>query len=383
MLRRARWLTLMQLVDAHRALNVNQLHEPHPTLLTHDSRDMQQCLGHRCPTRCAGHLVPPIGRGLMGLPMYKNSFQRRPTTSFLDALVSLSAGTVTTPYAFLGIPFGPPYEPSDLVVCAGAADAVRESSVRMEYHLLGQHYDFDLGRPLFPDGAATVTDCGDIVGDVRDPDGIWERAVSVVRELVERRCVPLVVGGLDAIPPMVVEAFVGVETVNVLHVDAHLDYRHEVAGVTRGYSSPIRRIRELPCVDTIVQVGMRSVGSARPQDVRDAIQAGNRIVTAWELREMGAAALVATLPTDRRWVVTIDCDGLDPTIAPAVGWPEPGGLSFPEIATLVRGLAQRQLIAGFVATEFQPAKDEQGATALTLVRLIMNVIGLQRLPAPP
>jgi agmatinase len=318
----------------------------------------------------------------MGLIMTENPFQSTPTTAFLGASVSQNAQDVTTPYAFLGIPFGPPYEPSDLYVCAAAADAVRDSSVRMEYHLLGEHYDFDLGGPLFPEGEPHVTDCGDIVGDVRDPDGIWDRAGSVVRDLVSKGCVPLVVGGLDAIPPIVVGAFEGVETVNVLHVDAHLDFRHEVGGVTRGYSSPIRRIRELPCVDKIVQVGMRSVGSARPQDVADATAAGNRIVTAWELREVGAAALVASLPTDRRWVVTIDCDGLDPTIAPAVGWPEPGGLSFPEIATLVRGLASRNLVAGLVMTEFQPAKDVQGVTALTIVRLMINVMGLQRMPAP-
>ena len=301
-------------------------------------------------------------------------------TSFLGSNVVSDTAEVATPYAFLGIPFGPPYEPADLYVCAGAPDAVRASTHRMEYGILSRHHDFDLAGPLFPDGTPNVTDCGDIAGDVRNPDGIWDMGVRAVRSLVTAGRVPIVVGGLDSIPPIVVEAFLGIETVNVLHVDAHLDFREELDGVTRGYSSPIRRIRELDCVDRIVQVGMRSVGSARPEDVSDAVAAGNQIVTAWELRERGAKDMLDALPLDRRWVITIDCDGLDPTIAPGVGWPEPGGLTFPEIATLVRGLASNNRVAGFVVTEYQPSRDPAGVTAQTIVRLLVNLIGIQRMP---
>jgi agmatinase len=306
---------------------------------------------------------------------------RSPVWSFLDTDVVSDPSLVRTPYAFLGIPFGPPYDPADLSSCAEAADAVRAVTHRMAYHTVVGHYDFDLDAPIFPDERPTVSDCGDVVGDVRDPDRIWEVAIDVVQRIVHGGAVPLVVGGLDAVPPMVVAAFAGTETVHVLHVDAHLDFRHEVDGVTRGYSSPIRRIRELPGVDRIVQVGMRSVGSARRSDVEDARAAGNRIITAWELHERGASEVLAELPTDRRWVVTIDCDGLDPTIAPGVGWPEPGGLTYPQIRTLVAGLARSQLVAACVATEFQPARDIAQTTALTIARLFMNIIGLQPDPA--
>jgi agmatinase len=303
---------------------------------------------------------------------------RAPERSFLDADVVLDPARLQTPYAFLGIPFGPPYVPEDLCVCADAADAVRAVTHRMAYRAISQHHDFDLAGPLFPGGQPSVTDCGDVVGDVRDPDRIWDTGVGVLTSIVHRGAVPLVVGGLDAIPPIVVTAFAATETVHVLHVDAHLDFRDEVGAVARGYSSPVRRIRELPCVDQIVQVGMRSVGSARPSDITDAKAAGNRIVTAWELHERGATAVLDELPTDRRWVVTIDCDGLDPSIAPGVGWPEPGGLTYPQIRTLVASLAQSGRIAACVVTEFQPARDIAQMTALTIARLFMNIIGLQR-----
>ena len=51
--------------------------------------------------------------------------------------------------------------------------------------------------------------------------------------------------------------------ITLVHVDAHLDWRHEVNGETEGYSSPIRRAAEMPWIDKIVQIGMRGIGSAR------------------------------------------------------------------------------------------------------------------------
>ena len=298
---------------------------------------------------------------------------RAPDEPFLQSEVELDPTRVGTGYAFLGIPFGPPYEPQDLVVCAGAADAVRASASVMTYREMSHHYNFDWSGDL---GDPNVTDCGDVIGDPGDPDGIWDRGLAVTRALAERDVTPLVLGGLDAIPPIVVGGFE--EPLHVLHVDSHLDFRQEVAGQARGYSSPIRRIREMPHVERIVQVGLRGMGSARPSDVEEAVAAGNELVTARDIHERGIAHVVDRLSDDRRWVITIDCDGLDPTIAPAVGWPEPGGLTYPQISALVRSLAERDRIAGLVVTEFQPDLDQAGITAMHIVRLLLLVLGIQR-----
>ncbi|HSL12521.1 MAG TPA: arginase family protein [Actinomycetota bacterium] len=305
---------------------------------------------------------------------------RAPDVPFLDAEVVLDTSVVTTPFAFLGIPYGPPYRPEDMTDAAGAADAVRTCVRRMEYASAAHHHDFDLDGPLFHDGHVTVTDCGNVVGDDTDPGAIWDRAIDVVRPLVERGVTPLVMGGLDAIPPIVAEPFAAAaEPLHVLHVDAHLDFRDEVGGERRGYSSPIRRIREMRHVGEIVQVGLRAVGSGRPSDVRDAIGSGNVLVKADEVHAFGVASVVDRLQRiGGRWMVTIDCDGLDPSIAPGVGWPEPGGLTFPQISTIVRALARRSSIAALVVTEYQPDRDIAGITALTVARLFLNTIGLQR-----
>lgn len=297
---------------------------------------------------------------------------RAPEHPFLESAVELDPTRVQTNFAFLGIPFGPPYEPRDLAVCAGAPDAVRVSALKMTYRELSHHYNFDFAGAL---DEPSITDCGDVIGDLDDPDGIWDRGLAVTRALAAGGVTPLVLGGLDAIPPIVVEGFD--EPLHVLHVDSHLDFRQEVDGQRRGYSSPIRRIRELSHVDRIVQVGLRGVGSARPSDVEEAVAAGNELITAREVHERGIEEVIGRLTDGRRWVITIDCDGLDPTIAPAVGWPEPGGLTYPQISELVRWLADRDLVAALVVTEFQPDLDVGGVTAMHIVRLLLLVLGLQ------
>lgn len=302
----------------------------------------------------------------------------KPKPSFLNVPMVTDPSDVTTPFAFVGIPYGPPYIADDMVACADAPDAVRQITHDMGFASNWSHMDFDTGHAIFENDVPTVTDVGDVEMDVRDPDAIWAAGVAKIRPLAKAGQVPLVVGGLDSIPPIVVEAFDGLGTYNILHIDAHLDFREERYGVTRGYSSPIRRIREYGCVNEVVQVGLRSMGSARVSDVEDARAAGNRLITTWDLQEMGAKALLDSLPTDNKWIITIDCDGLDPSVAPGVGWPEPGGLSYFDIAILVRGLARQGLVAAVVFTEFQPRKDVRGATAKVIARLFMNVMGLQR-----
>ena len=74
--------------------------------------------------------------------------------------------------------------------------------------------------------------------------------------------------------------------------------------------------------------------------------------------------------------VTVDCDGLDPAIMPAVIAPAPGGLGYWQAVDLLHGLAAKARIAGFDIVEFMPARDSQGLAALTAARIVCNVLGL-------
>lgn len=300
--------------------------------------------------------------------------------TFLGAENSTDPASVKTPYALLGIPYGPSYEAWELSAAAGGADMVRAAAVAHAYTRFLTHWNFDIGEPQFEDGKPNVTDLGNIVGNVRDPECIVNDAAAVLGPLVKAGVVPVVIGGMDSVPPMLVAPFEGQEDINVLQIDAHIDFRDEINGRRDGFSSPMRRLRDYACVRDLVQVGARSIGSARRQEVEAALKAGNRIVTAWDVYENGAKSIAESLDLSRRWVVSLDCDGMDPSVAPGVGAIEPGGLTFMQTGVLLNHLARNNRLAGIVFTEYQPARDVGDATAHVIARLILNILGLQRNP---
>ncbi len=257
-----------------------------------------------------------------------------------------------------------------------AADAVRRASVG--YAPILDHYDFDLGGPLVPQSAdARFADCGDVAlsGDLAADIVV---GTAAVREITAAGTTPLVVAGDHSAPPVVVRGLPDDRPLDILHVDAHLDFRDEVAGIRHGYSSPIRRLRDLPWVRTVVQVGLRDVGSAREEDVEAARAAGNVLVRAEEVHEGGAAGidrLAELFEPGGRVYITVDVDGLDPSCAPGTLWPAPGGLLFWQLARLVRGVAGRSELAGMDICEFVPVRDAQGHTALAAARLLMIAAG--------
>jgi agmatinase len=279
-------------------------------------------------------------------------------------------------FAYIGLPTGSPYDGEFPSPAAGGPEHVRAMSWEQECPSDAHHYDFDLGGPLMPSGShPDLVDYGDVAADPSDLDASKRLATKVVRSALERGALPFVIGGDHSITSIAVAAYEGFGALNVLHLDAHLDFRDEVRGVRDGYSSPIRRIREMPWVGAIVQVGLRGVGSARPEEVADARGAGNVLITADELHDRGVDAVLAHITPEAPWYVTIDVDGLDPSIAPGTGFPVPDGVTYREAAGLVRGVAGRGLLAGMDVTEIHPGIDLRGLTALTVLRLLVMAMG--------
>jgi agmatinase len=131
----------------------------------------------------------------------------------------------------------------------------------------------------------------------------------------------------------------------------------------------------MPHVAGMVQVGLRSVGSARLADIEAARHFGSRFVTAREVHAHGVEAALRHIPEGAHVVVTLDCDGLDPSIMPGVAARTPGGLSYTQAIDLIAGLGKRARIAGFDLVELYPPADIDNLSALTAARLLVNVIG--------
>lgn len=294
------------------------------------------------------------------------SFMGQPTETDLDRLEA--------DFAILGAPFGSPYHMAGVASDASAAPAaVRERSHRFG-RMLG-HHDFDFDGDLFGDRNVRVVDCGDVVSDPRDLDGNKRRVTDAVRRILARDAVPIVLGGDDSVPPLVLGAYEGKGPVTVLQFDAHLDFRDEVSGIRDGYSSPMRRASEMPWVDRIVHVGLRGLGSARSQDVADSRAAGNTLIPAKMVKEQGVGCVLDAFPQGGNVFITLDCDGFDPAVMPGTSCPMPGGLDYWEGADIITGVAGKCTVVGMDYAEHFPSLDVHGITSLTLARLIVTLIG--------
>lgn len=293
-------------------------------------------------------------------------------TTFINAPAHTDLDTLEADIAIIGIPHGVPYGMGGSH-SAAAPTAIRERSLRSGQFI--EHYDYDLGGPLLDGRDIRIVDCGDVPGDPLDIPGNGTRARDAVRRILERGALPVVLGGDDSIPIPVLRAYEDYGPLVLVQIDAHIDFRQEIDGVTKGYSSPMRRASEMDWVESIVQIGMRGVGSARPADVEDALAAGNTIVTAREVHDSGTVSVLNRIPEGASYFITLDCDGLDPSVMPAVGAPSPGGLTFHQTADILQGLARRGRIAGMDLVELVPDRDVNGISSLTASRLILNLIG--------
>ena len=280
---------------------------------------------------------------------------------------------LTADIAIIGIPHGTPYDNGESGPSSESPAAIRAASAR--YAAMRDNHDFDLGGPLLDNRPIRVVDCGDVPGDPADPAGNRKRATAAVQAVLNAGAIPIALGGDDSIPIPFFRAYRQHGPITLIQVDAHIDWRDDVRGIKEGYSSTMRRASEMDWIETIVQVGMRGVGSAGEPELQDALAAGAQLFTARQLHTGGIGQVLEQIPAGSRCLITLDFDGLDPTIMPAVNAPAPGGIGYWQLIDLIHGIAQKTDLIGVDLVEMAPEKDIGNLSALTAVRILFNIIG--------
>jgi agmatinase len=300
-----------------------------------------------------------------------------PQQTFLDFPYQPDLDSLDADIVILGIPFGMPYEPGALPNDQSRApDAIRQASSPADIAYTRNHYDWDLGGPLLDGRDIRIVDCGNVSADPADPSVHYRLAEQAARKIFASNATLITLGGDHGVPIPVMRALEVFDSkITLVHVDAHLDWRHEINGETEGYSSPIRRAAEMPWINSIVQIGMRGIGSARTQEVQDAIDYGAVIIDAYEMHAIGMADVLQRIPDGGPYYLTIDADGIDPTIMPAVMAQTPGGLNWLQIRQLVQGLVNKGRVLGMDLVEIAPSFDVGKTTLIHAERLLCNFIG--------
>ena len=295
-------------------------------------------------------------------------------TSMLYSKVHTDLDTLDADIAFLGIPYGSAYTIDEVSNDqTRAPTAVRQATDRAVRNL--DRYDFDVGGPIYDGRDIKVVDCGDVVGDPRDPQVHQRNAEQAVRKILAKGALPLIIGGDHAIPIPVLRAYDNQGPITLIQVDAHIDWRDQINGVRDGLSSPIRRASEMPHVKDIFQIGIRAQGTARPEEYEAAVAYGANIITAYELHDIGMDAVLARIPDGGRYYLTIDADGIDPSVMPAVAGPALAGVTYLQARKLIHGLVRKGRVVGMDIVEITPSKDVNQITAIAAARFFVNMIG--------
>lgn len=307
---------------------------------------------------------------------------RSPATPFLGWPVVTDPAAWAADVAVLGVTHSEPYpgepQPNDQT---RAPEMIRRYS--SQFADPPDHWDFDLGSEFARVAPPRCVDCGNVTWDAGSFEAYAARVTGLARTLFAAGTQLIVLGGDHGVTIPILDALAVLgRPVHVLHVDAHLDWRAEVRGVTRGYSSPLYWASRKPYVSGMTQLGLRGTGSARRSEVEAARAYGSQLFTAAELHRDGFAAALATIPDGAAVYLTIDADGIDPTEAPGVMAPVPGGLRFADLAPFLRTVAARHRIVGLDVVEVAPSFDApNGITGITVGRLIVNLIGASWGPA--
>ena len=295
--------------------------------------------------------------------------------TFLEFPLHLDLDTFDANIAILGVPFGMPYSAAEPANDQSRApDALRAAS-HQAYQVRERH-DWDLGGTLLDGRDIDIVDCGNVTADPADHREHYRRAESVARKVFGSGATLITIGGDHGVSIPVMRALDGVaEDITLVHVDAHMDWRDESNGEREGFRSPIRRASEMTSIGTIVQVGIRGFGSLHTDEINEARAYGSNIITAYEMHDMGIDAVLDRIPNRGPYYLTIDADGMDPTIMPAVIAQSPGGLSWLQIRKLVHGLVAKGRVLGMDLVEIAPSHDHGRITMVHAERLICNFIG--------
>lgn len=176
------------------------------------------------------------------------------------------------------------------------------------------------------------------------------------------------VGGEHSVTVGAVQAHAGkYDNLSVLQLDAHADLQEEFNGSKYNHACAMARVRE-SC--PVVHVGIRSMDACE----RAAAEPGH-VFYAEEMqgRDDWMDRAVALL-TDRVYV-SIDLDAFDISIMPATGTPEPGGLTWYDVITLLKKVTKAKRVVGFDVVELCPNPYSRHADYLA-AKLIYRLLSL-------
>lgn len=289
-------------------------------------------------------------------------------TSFRKYPVCKDLDNLDADFAIVGVP-------NDMTTAwrSGARMGPRSIREQSTLYAFGAGYDHEKGI-TYDNSNYKIVDCGDVSIINGDVEQSHENTEEFIRTIVEKGAIPVVLGGDHSITSPVAFALEKHEKVNVVQIDAHLDWLKDASGQRFTLSSPMRRMSEMGHINQMAQLGIRGVGSSQEEDFAEAREYGSTILSPRQVRKKGIEQALANMPDGEKYYVTLDIDGLDASIAPGAGSPSPGGFYYDEVRDILEAVAKKGDVIGFDLVEVNPLYDPSAVTSQIAARLVIDFI---------
>ncbi|HIF61642.1 MAG TPA: agmatinase [Candidatus Pelagibacter sp.] len=177
---------------------------------------------------------------------------------------------------------------------------------------------------------------------------------SINEEILNKKLFPITLGGEHSITPGCIAPFVKRhKKLCLLHFDAHADLRESYNGERFSHASAIRRCLDYKNV-SVISFGIRNISKSEIPYLKKNFSRINifwaKDKPKWDLNKF------KRLIKNKTVYLTFDVDGLDSSIMPATGTPEPGGLLWDETLKIIKIAAKNSNIVGADVNELSPIK---------------------------
>jgi agmatinase len=202
-------------------------------------------------------------------------------------------------------------------------------------------------------------------------DEVLTELFTAQTALLEDGKFPIALGGEHSLtPPLVSAVAKKYKDLSVLQIDAHADLRDQYQANRSSHACAMRRVVE---VCPAVQVGIRSLSE---EEAKAIPSLPTKIYWAKDIVRAPLKSWIAKVLADlsSRVYMTIDLDGFDPSIVPATGTPEPGGLDWHQVTSLIRAVADHKKIVGMDVVELLPQPGDHASDFLA-AKLIYKSLG--------
>ncbi len=229
-------------------------------------------------------------------------------------------------------------------------------------------YDEETDTEVFKIGFHTLEEFPPLEKPAAMMDALYKKAKEIVR--FDRFVCSI--GGEHSISVPLIRAHAEkFHNLSVLQIDAHADLRDEYDGTKHSHASVMARIIK-DMKSPAVQVGIRSISAEEARSLDDLpntkIFWAKDIVGKFNWIDNAVNSLTENV------YLTIDIDGLDPSLVPTTGTPEHGGLGWYETLALIRKLAEKRRIVGMDLVEFSKTSTENNAPAFLCAKLIYKTL---------